>query len=404
VTVVVVLACILVSGLELYAVTRVRQVETRNGQLETRNAELLRRLDHHERKIESFASSSVVEGRFTEERGVAEQWRGHIEASLEALRARAEAVRPQITRLDEQRLAGDGRIHELETAARRLGVRLDETRSEIIALADTSEVRGLLSDLEQRLPDEQVKDLQRKVNRLESDFRAYDRRLPRLDTRLSRTIARLDGIEPSAHEHPTLAQTLDSLDETVKTVFGCLLRIFEERVAAALTSRTAGVATVRGALLVESETLPDALSRLFEDYVEASGATIRLRWGSTRLTRYYLELKELRRFERICTETIGSTHGGEVQPTDRPSGRIPEVRLRSLLLGMGRVESGFAQLGPLAITRTKDSFACGVLDPTGLRAFDVERCLEHPDRAPDEIARHSAGRFFDMTSLTSTVQ
>jgi hypothetical protein len=144
-------ACVLVGGLELFAVTRLRDLERWNGELLDRIEEREGALQEQERRLWELAPVAEVEQRFADAGAVADQRHDEVVAAVLALRSALEECetrlgelgRPEESPIEALRgpigvlqaaLTGqradldaiEDRVHELERSYAGLDRRLDE--------------------------------------------------------------------------------------------------------------------------------------------------------------------------------------------------------------------------------------------------------------------------------------
>jgi hypothetical protein len=324
------LACVLVGGLELFAVTRIRDLAERNALLLDRLDQREVELQDHERRLWELAPKSEVDEQFAAAEMVANQRHDEVQQDVSSLRSAVEAVPAQLRDLQTQQ---------------------------------------------------------------QMDLEALENRLRVVERSCDRLGQRLDDLERAAREDGSLAQALESVGQVAGAAFTCVQEMQEERVAAA------GEVTVRAALRVESATLRNVFVLLFEEYVQAGGATVRLKWGAAGMLRYYVGMRDLGAFEQDCAAAIRTFQDSVTSAAQEPGLPTPHDAFFSILLSLAKAESAFALLGPLVIARTGEVFGCGLLDREGMRAFDVERCLGDPGAVPDEMNRRSPGAFVDLSSL-----
>jgi hypothetical protein len=321
------LACVLVGGLELFAVTRIRALAEQNALLLDRLEQREGELQDHERRLWELAPKSEVDEQFAAAETAANQRHDEVVQDVSSLRSAVEGT--LATGLTKQQLgleALENRLRVVERSCGRLGQRLDDR-------------------------------------------------------------------ERAAREDGSLAQALESVERIAGAAFTCVKEMQEERVAAA------GEVTVRAALRVESATLRNVFVLLFEEYVQAGGATVRLKWGAAGTLRYYVGMRDLGAFEQDCAAAIRTFQDSVTSAAQEPVLPAPHDAFLSILLSLAQAESAFALLGPLVIARAGKVFGCGLLDREGMRAFDVERCLGDPGAVPDEMNRRSPGAFVDLSSL-----
>ncbi|WP_141957554.1 hypothetical protein [Actinoallomurus bryophytorum] len=380
------LACVLVGGLELFAVRRIRDLAERNAELLDRLEQREGELQDHERRLWELAPKSEVDDQFAAAEMVADQRHDEVMQDVSSLRSAVEAVPEQLRDLENEHTRSRDRADRLAAHIDGWEARLGDLWKAIPAPFDESRLDVLRRSIEGALAAGLTKQ-QLNLDALENRLRVVERSCDRLGQRF-------DDLERTAREDGSLAQALESVERIAGAAFTCVKEMREERVA------TAGEVTVRAALRVESATLRNVLVLLFEEYVQAGGATVRLKWGAADTLRYYVGMRDLGAFEQDCAAAI-RTFQDSVTSAAQESGKpTPRDPFFSILLSLAQAESAFALLGPLVIARNGEVFGCGLLDREGMRAFDVERCLGDPSAVPDEMNRWSPGAFVDLSSLT----
>ena len=379
------LACVLVGGLELFAVTRIRDLAERNAVLLERLEQREGELQNHGERLRALAPQSEVDKRFAAAGVVADGQHDEIMQAVSSLRSMVKAVPTQLRDLEEQHRLSRDRIERLAAQMDRWEARLGGLKKAMPAPFDESKIDAL---------HESIRTLRVGLKTQKEDLEALENRLGAVEHSHVRTAERLDDLEHAVHENGPLALKMDSVERIAGAAFTCVKEMQEERVAA-----RAGEVTVRAALRVQSAALRNVLVLLFEEYMRAGGAAVRLRWGAAGTLRYYVVVRDLDAFEQDCAEAIRMFRDSVTSADDEPGRPTPHDAFFSILLSLAQAESAFAQLGPLVIARTREGLGCGLLDRRGMRGFDVERCLGAPDTAPDEVNRWSPGGFVDLSAL-----
>ena len=118
------LACVLVGGLELFAVTRIRDLGNRNAELLDRLDQREGELQDHERRLWELAPASEVE---EVARTIAS-----LRSAVEAMPARLTDLERELPRQREGREALEHRLRAVERSCARLGERLDDLERAMI--------------------------------------------------------------------------------------------------------------------------------------------------------------------------------------------------------------------------------------------------------------------------------
>lgn len=251
--IVIVLACVLVGALELFAMTRFRD-------LQRANADLRGKLD---RALDPKAEGPVKS--LTDGLGKLEDAHQGFSERLAATDLTIEQSDKRLRQLNERLTAFEN------TRPAGLGERVDEA------------------------------------------FRRLDEAFRRIDE-LRESIARITSAEPV---QPGPDEAVQSLERSVDQVSAHVVRWIDSEEAMALGFATRPRRVVRGVLSIDASAVSDVLPLLFEDYVRVNGGMICFsRWAGDRLD-YYLAFPDTSRLEDACLHTIRSGASSEPTPAAR---------------------------------------------------------------------------------------
>jgi hypothetical protein len=342
--VVVLLACVLVGGLELFAVVRIRR-------LQEDNAELRRQLT---RQDQSF------DGRIATERRESST---HLDDGLSELRTAVESS--QAAKLDQ--------------LAKSVEVRVGEVERSIPVLEDNETITDLgstVAGLEARVV-EAVESLRGLAN----DHKGQ----------VNEALQRLDAVEQRPTEIGDVAGLTTSLDDLGKSVRAVeewnrrlskhVVRLLDTEDAVSLGADVRGARIVHGALWAEPGPVADVLPLLFADLVTVSGGTIRLMRGEDGGIRYLMTYEDPDRLEETWVNAL-SERWSQLSK-DAPLPDDPVIRsLRALINGLDRGGLAFVRAGPLVMARTDRFFGCGVLDDRTMLGVDIDAWMRDPRSVP----------------------
>ncbi|WP_395111072.1 hypothetical protein [Actinomadura sp. SCN-SB] len=304
---------------------------------------------------------------------------------------------------------------------------------------------GRLHDLEkQRIT---LAALRRKLAEMETSVRSFTRAgAAAVESKVDTALDRLTDLERSGNEILELQRTLTRTLEEVEDVVAELLRFTEgeldESVTAALTGRPRDLAAGDGAavratgrLWTRDTQLEDILVEMYERCVRSSGLTVRFRVsdgdggalpGTPAQRRYFLAGQNAEDlvggFTALLISTgadlpgngtppppgsIARTRPGQgaaglppgVEPPRRPE---DEAALKSLLRTLHESHGAIAQIGPLMAVRTRDELLCAVLSPAQSLEMESDEVFWDPSAATVRLRRLPSHQLWDLTTWAAT--
>ncbi|MBW8485998.1 hypothetical protein [Actinomadura parmotrematis] len=375
-TVILVVMCVVVGGLELYAGKQskdqqrafVRRIDELNDQVTKQNNVLVTVGEQLTAEL-SRVKRDVLPG---------------LDSRLRDHSGQVRELAGVVHRADEFVRSQSARLHELEQqritlAALRRKLAEVETSVRAVAAAGTDQVEGKVETALARL----------------GDLERADAEILELQRTLTRT---LEGVEDVVTE--LLQYTEGELDGAVAT---------------AITGREDGTAvTAIGRLWTRDGQLRDILTEVYERSVRASRLSVRFRsaegaaeQGERR--RYFLGGYRTEDLAGSFTALLISTgadlpHGGprtglaRGEPP-RANGGVAEdeAALKSLLRTLYESTGSVAQIGPLLAVRTRDELLCAVLTPDQSLELESDEVFWDPAAAALRMRRLPAHQLWDLT-------
>ncbi|GAA1833861.1 hypothetical protein [Actinomadura chokoriensis] len=294
---------------------------------------------------------------------------------------------------------------------------------------------GRLRDLEQQRIT--LAALRRKLGEVETSVRAVTRSHGESAAgKVDAALDRLTELERGGAEILELQRTLTRTLEDVEDVVAELLQFTEgeldDTVTAALTGRPRAhgdAVTATGRLWTRDDQLDDILGEMYERCVRASRLNIRFRTaegsdgpapGSPERRRYFLGGHASEDLAGLFSALLISTgadlpHNGSheskrglarVEP-GVPSGVEParppedEAALKSLLRTLSECSGAVAQIGPLMAVRTRDELLCAVLTAAQSLELESDEVFWDPAAATVRLRRLPSHQLWDLTAWAS---
>ncbi|GAA1881572.1 hypothetical protein [Actinomadura bangladeshensis] len=295
---------------------------------------------------------------------------------------------------------------------------------------------GRLRDLEQQRIT--LAALRRKLGEVETSVRAVTRSHGESAAgKVDAALDRLTELERGGAEILELQRTLTRTLEDVEDVVAELLQFTEgeldDTVTAALTGRPRAhgdAVTATGRLWTRDDQLDDILGEMYERCVRASRLNIRFRTaegsdgpapGSPERRRYFLGGHASEDLAGLFSALLISTgadlpHNGShesrrglarVEPGVPPGvepARPPEdeAALKSLLRTLSECSGAVAQIGPLMAVRTRDELLCAVLTAAQSLELESDEVFWDPAAATVRLRRLPSHQLWDLTAWAST--
>ncbi|XRQ03615.1 hypothetical protein ACN3XK_44450 [Actinomadura welshii] len=292
---------------------------------------------------------------------------------------------------------------------------------------------GRLRDLEQQRIT--LAALRRKLSEVETSVRAVTRTGGEaVEGKVDAALDRLTDLERGGEEILALQRTLTRTLEDVEDVVAELLQFTEgeldDTVTAALTGRPRAhgdAVTATGRLWTRDDQLDDILGEMYERCVRASRLNVRFRTaegsdgpapGSPERRRYFLGGQAAEDLAGTFSALLISTgadlprnglHEGEsrrglarVEPGLPPGvepARPPEdeAALKALLRTLSECSGAVAQIGPLMAVRTRDELLCAVLTAAQSLELESDEVFWDPAAATVRLRRLPSHQLWDLT-------
>ena len=300
---------------------------------------------------------------------------------------------------------------------------------------------GRLHDLEQQRIT--LAALRRKLGEVETSVRAVTRTGGEaVEGKVDAALDRLAGLERGGEEILALQRTLTRTLEDVEDVVAELLQFTEgeldDTVTAALTGRPRAhgdAVTATGRLWTRDDQLDDILGEMYERCVRASRLNVRFRTaegsdgpvpGSPERRRYFLGGQAPEDLAGAFSALLISTgadlprnglHGGpyegapggearrglgRVEPGVPPGvepARPPEdeAALKAMLRTLSECSGAVAQIGPLMAVRTRDELLCAVLTAAQSLELESDEVFWDPAAATVRLRRLPSHQLWDLT-------
>ena len=396
-TVILVVMCLVVGALELYASRQskeqarafVRRIEELNDQVTKQNNVLV----------------TVGEQLTAELSKVKRDTLPALDARLRSQTGRVEELAALVHQADEFLRAQTGRLHDLEQqritlAALRRKLAEVETSVRSVARAGTATVEGKVDDALDRLAD-----LER------------------------------DGEEILALQR-TLTRTLEEVEDVVAELLRFTESELDEAAGAAPARRPRSSAddgaAVRatGRLWTRDGRLEAIVTEMYERCVRAAGLDIRFRTsedpgatapGTSERRRYFLAGRHVDDLVGGFTALLISTgadlphNGSGERRRAGPPARVPpgeglppgvepaappedEAALKALLRTLAESSGAIAQIGPLLVARTRDELLCAVLTPSQSLELESDDVFWDPAAATQRLRRLPSHQLWDLTA------
>jgi len=274
-------------------------------------------------------------------------------------------------------------LHRTEEYIRAQAIRLHELEKQRDALA---ELRGRLADMENS---------------------AFPVAVPAIagtaapDARVEAALTRLADLELGRTQMLGLQRDLSRALEEVEGVVADLLQHtsgeLDRAITATLEPGTEPITTVGGSLMCADPALRDVLADVYERCVEGSGLSVQFKSAEEALTRYYLTGRVLEELGGGYTALLISLTMDVGSPSLRRRLPSDEASVKALLRALYETSGAVARIGPLVVARTADSLLCGVLTHTQSLEFDRHGTAADPDAAAERLRGLPVHQFWDLT-------
>lgn len=362
-TIALVLLCLAVGGLELYAG---RQSKKQTEAFISRVDELRAQVRRQNHMLESTG------------RQIGEELTEVRQQLLPGIDFR---VRQHGGRIDE--LAS--LLHRTEEYIRAQAIRLHELEKQREALA---ELRGRLSDME--------------TTGLKVQVPAIAGGLAVGDSRIDAALTRISDLEHNRSQILDLQRDLSQALEEVEDVVTDLLQYtsgeLDRAITTTLDGREEAQPTVGGALMSSDPALREVLSDVYERCVEGSGLGVQFKTSDDGLTRYYLTGRVLEELGGGYTALLISLTMDVGSPGLRRRLPSDEASVKALLRALYETDGATVQLGPLVVSRTRDVLVCGVLSHAQTLELERHELLRDPVALTARLRELPVHQFWDLTA------
>lgn len=244
--------------------------------------------------------------------------------------------------------------------------------------------------------------LRRKLTEVETSMRPLlDHGVAQADDKVETALSRISDLERDDDEIQEFQRDLTRALEGVEDVVSDLLRFTSNELSGAVTTSLTGVptdtVTVAGQLWSQDPRLQDILVEMYERCVRANRLDIRFKAadGAPERLRYFLSgrgMAELARGYAALLISIGmDLDPGRRHPDDAAA-------LRAMLRTLHESPGGTAQIGPLIMVRTSEELFCAVLRHTQGLEFESDGLLWDPTAAMERLHRLPAHQIWDLTA------
>jgi hypothetical protein len=313
--------------------------------------------------------------------------------------------------LDSRLRRNSGQIEELGALLRQAD---DYIKAQAARLHDLEQQRVTLAALRRKLTD------------IESTIRSAPAPgAPAAGERLDAALGRLADLERNGTEILELQRDLTRTLEDVEDVVSDLLHYtggeLDEAVRSSLRGgRPAGRALLPGRLWTRDPQLQDVMADVYERCLRTVGLDTRLRTGEgepdePRRRRFFLSGQTPEDLARGFTDLLISTGtdlgraallptdvrvAGAPHPADRP---VPpeEAALKALLRAMYDSDGATAQIGPLLAVRTREELLCAVLTPGQSLELENDEVFWDPAATALRLRRMAAHQVWELTDWAS---
>ncbi|GAB2867396.1 hypothetical protein GCM10022221_80240 [Actinocorallia aurea] len=283
-----------------------------------------------------------------------------------------------------------GRIDEMSSLLHRAE---EYIRAQAIRLHELEKQRDVLAELRGRLIDMESAQVPLTVPAI-----AGGTGEARMEAALSR-IADLETDRGRVMElHRDLSSALEEIEEVVSDLLGYASGELDHAITATLADGTEPLTTVGGSLMSADPALREVLSDVYERCVEGSGLQIRFRNVEDDVTRYYLTGRMLEELGGGYTSLLLSLTMDAGLTAARHGGGGDAASVRALLRALHESEGAVAKIGPLVVSRTSDALVCGVLTHVQSTEFERRGLIADPAAASARLRELAVHQFWDLTA------
>jgi len=294
-----------------------------------------------------------------------------------------------LPRIDFQMSQHGGRIDELASLLHRTE---EYIRAQAIRLHELEKQREALAELRGRLADMETAGLPVHVGA----------GVGVNDARIDGALTRISELEHNRVQILDLQRDLSMALEEVEGVVTDLLHYtsgeLDRAITTSLDGRPAPESTVVGGLLSTDPALREVLADVYEKCVAGSGLNVRFKNTDDEVIRYYLSGRELEELGGAYTALLIAITMDVGSPGLRRRLPSDEAAVKALVKALFECEGGTAQIGPLVVSRTRDSLVCGVLTHAQGLEFENLGLLRDPLATAVRLRELPPHQFWDLTA------
>jgi hypothetical protein len=328
-----------------------------------------------------------------------EQLRTQVDKQSSILVAVGEQLTTELARVTRDVLPDlESRLRQNTTRVEQVGELLEQAgeyiRSQAMRLHELEQQKIILSALRRKLTDVEAAMRPPAPASPADDAEAADR----VETALTRISELERSGDRSLELHRDLTRTLEDVAEVVADLLRFTSTELDEAVTTSLTGRPTEDVTVAGRLWSGDPHLQDILVKMYERCVQAGSLSIRLKTtdGEPERLRYFLSGSGTAELARGYAALLIAIN----MHLEHPGGRPPDnaAALRALLRTLYESTAATAQIGPLIMVRTPKELLCGVLRRAQGVEFESSGLLWDPTAAGPRLRALPAHQVWDLTA------
>ncbi|MDX6739279.1 hypothetical protein [Actinocorallia sp. A-T 12471] len=281
-----------------------------------------------------------------------------------------------------------GRIDEMSSLLHRAE---EYIRAQAIRLHELEKQRDVLAELRGRLSDMEAAQTPVPVPAIAGG-----------EARMEAALTRIADLETDRGKvlelHRDLSSALEEIEEVVADLLGYASGELDHAITATLHDGTEPLTTVGGSLMSADPALREVLSDVYERCVEGSGLHVRFRDVEDDVTRYYLTGRMLEELGGGYTSLLLSLTLDAGLSATRHGAGGDAGSVKALLRALHESAGAVARIGPLVVCRTADALVCGVLTLAQSVEFERRRLHADPAAAAATLRELPVSQFWDLTA------
>jgi hypothetical protein len=252
--------------------------------------------------------------------------------------------------------------------------------------------------------------LRRKLSDMESSMEA----LPRPDAaatgqNVETALARISALERNGDQMSTfqrdLTKTLEDVENVVTDLLGFTSAELDQAVATSLTGRRAPTVSVGGRMWSRDQRLVDVLVEMYEHCVQANNLSVRFKVAEQDdaegpedgQLRYFLAGRSPEELVGDFAALLVSVGRDDAATTGRRH-TAESLALQGMLRAFAESTGAVAQIGPLIALRTREELLCAVLSHTQVLDFEGNRLYADSLAAAVWLRRLPGHQVRDLTA------